>query len=82
MAQILYFGKLKDAIGKSTEKVDLPTEVNTTEALRNLLEQEYGAIAQLFDPSIRIAVNGEIVSEPFPVADNDEVAFLPPVGGG
>ena len=82
MAQILYFGKLKDVVGKSSEQLELPPAIDTTIALRGFLEQEYAVSPSIFDGSVRIAVNGEIVSEPFALKDTDEIAFLPPVGGG
>lgn len=79
---ILYFGKLADAAGRAEETVDLPASITDSEALRHWLDQRLGCDGALAAPTVRIAVNDEIVAGPAPVRDGDEVAFMPPVGGG
>ena len=80
--QLTYFGKLSDIAGTMTEKVTLPETVQDTGSLVRWLEDERGWSGVLSEPSIRIALNDEIISEAKPVSDADDIAFLPPVGGG
>ena len=47
--------------------------------LRPLLSRHDGAF---LDKSVRLAINNEIVVDPHPVSRSDEIAFMPPVGGG
>jgi molybdopterin converting factor subunit 1 len=82
MARILYFGKLSSIFGEMSETADLPASISDTAALRTWIDQTRGFDGVLLHPSIRIAVNNEIVPDPSPVSDTDEIAFMPPVGGG
>ena len=82
MATLLFFGKLQDVIGKPSETVDIPATINTTLQLREYLNEHYQLSETLSEQSVRIAINSEIVTDPAPVSNADEIAFLPPVGGG
>ena len=82
MAQILYFGRLSDVIGQEAEMLDIPAAITDTAALRQWLDERKSADGALLEKSVRLAVNSEIVIDPHPVSDRDEIAFLPPVGGG
>ena len=82
MVRILYFGKLSDLTGVMSEEVSLPSPAMDTHALRAWLDAEHDCNGALVHKSVRIAINNEIVADPHPVSDSDEVAFMPPVGGG
>ena len=82
MARILYFGKLSDVTGSLSEELPLPAGIADTEALRGWLDTERGFGGALLHKSIRLAVNGDITAGPAPVSDTDEIALMPPVGGG
>lgn len=82
MARLLYFGKLADAVGTAEEQRPLPETVRTADALRSWLDGAAGANGALSHPSVRLAVNGAIAGPKDPVTETDEIAFLPPVGGG
>ncbi len=82
MAKLLYFGKLSDITGCLQEIRALPDEVTTTEALRAHLDDVFSASGALLEKTVRIALNNQIAAEPAPVRDTDEIAFMPPVGGG
>ena len=82
MATLLFFGKLQDMVGTSSESMELPESISTTYDLRVFLDQHYELPETLSANSIRLAINSEIVADPAPVSDGDEIAFLPPVGGG
>lgn len=82
MAKILYFGRLTDEIGTHTETRSLPEHIRATDTLRKWLDEAHAAGSALLDETIRIAINNELVTEPASVSDTDEIAFMPPVGGG
>lgn len=82
MAKVLYFGKLSSIYGDMSEDISLPASVSDTGALRSWLDRTRGFEGALMHHSVRIALNSEIVADPSPVSDTDEIAFMPPVGGG
>lgn len=79
MAKILFFGRLRDSIGTGALTAALPDHVRDTVTLRAWLGVQHPA---LLDSSIRIAVNAELGPGSAAVADEDEIAFLPPMSGG
>jgi len=84
MITVLYFARLREALGKGSEEIRLPAEVSDLEGLRALLVGRGGAWEQELAPSkpVRVAVNQEMVHANTPVSDGDEIAFFPPVTGG
>lgn len=82
MAQLLYFGRLMDVTGTAEETITLPATVRDTSALRRWLDADRALGGALMEKTVRLAVNAEIVMDPHPVSDGDEIAFMPPVGGG
>lgn len=79
MAQLLFFGRLRDSVGTDALTAALPDHVRDTEGLRAWLGAEH---PELLDSTIRIAVNAELGPGRVPVGDRDEIAFLPSVSGG
>lgn len=79
---VLYFGKLMDVAGCASETLDLPDDIRDTGALTGWLEARNRLDGALSAPTIRVAVNDAILAGPAPVRDGDEVAYMPPVGGG
>jgi sulfur-carrier protein len=82
MARLLYFGRLMDTFGTNAEMLALPAEIEDTSALRSWLDKDRQLGGMLMEKTIRVAINDTIVPEPWPIADSDDIAFLPPVGGG
>ena len=82
MAQLLYFGRLQDTTGCASAEFQFPSSVSTTNDLRDFLDKKFSSNGALLDASVRIAINGELVVDPAPVSNSDEIAFMPPVGGG
>lgn len=82
MAKILYFGRLTDIVSTSAETISLPEHILTTSELRAFLDTAKNAGGVLLQQSIRIAINNEFVTEPARISNMDEIAFMPPVGGG
>jgi sulfur-carrier protein len=84
MVTILYFARLKEALGTAREELALPPNVHTLTALRETLMSRGGIWAEELSTarSIRAAVNQEMVNSDAALRDGDEVAFFPPVTGG
>lgn len=84
MVTVLYFARLREALGTGSEQIALPPAVRDLDGLRTLLVSRGGAWAQELAPAktIRAAVNQDVAQGDARVADGDEVAFFPPVTGG
>ncbi|MEM9573384.1 MAG: MoaD/ThiS family protein [Pseudomonadota bacterium] len=82
MQKILYFGRLSDVTGCQEERLEIPADIETAGALRNWLDKRYGAGGVLLDPTVRIALDNEIIFDGAPLHAASEIAFMPPVGGG
>jgi len=84
MITVLYFARLREALGKGSERIELPSGVRDLEGLRALLVARGGAWEQELAPQkpVRAAVNQTMAIGDAPLSDGDEVAFLPPVSGG
>ena len=84
MIRLVYLARLRDALGTSTESVDLPRDVATVRGLLAWLSQRGGAWKHELAPgrAVRIAVNHDIAQNDTPIRAGDEVALFPPVTGG
>ncbi len=82
MARLLYFGRLSDLTGADSETISLPAAIRDGHSLRRWLDEHKALDGALLERSIRLAVNNEIVADSHPLHDTDEIAFMPPVGGG
>jgi molybdopterin synthase sulfur carrier subunit len=84
MVTVLYFARLREALGKATEQLALPDGVGDVASLRQALVSRGGAWAQELGESknVRMAVNQDMAIPETPVRDGDEIAFFPPVTGG
>ena len=84
MITVLYFARLRESLGKGSEKIELPSGVRDLEGLRALLVARGGAWEQELAPdrAVRAAVNQAMAIGDTELADGDEVAFFPPVTGG
>jgi molybdopterin synthase sulfur carrier subunit len=84
MIKLLYFARLREAFGKSSEDLTLPAGAATLEDVRALLFARGGAWAQELAAgrAFRAAVNQEVATAATVIKAGDEVAFFPPVTGG
>ncbi len=80
LVKVLFFGVLKDLVGKAEESLDLPPGT-TLGGLFARYSQRYETL-NARRPSILFARNQEFATADTVLSDNDEVAFLPPVSGG
>jgi molybdopterin synthase catalytic subunit len=78
--RVLFFGMLKDLLGRPGEDLDLPDGARLETVFDHYASQvpKLRAMAQ----SIVMARNHEFEPPNTPLADNDEVALMPPVSGG
>jgi sulfur-carrier protein len=83
MITVLYFARLREAVGRGSEQIVLPAGVSSVGALRDHLAARGDAGASaLTGPTVRVAVNQVMAGPATPIADGDEIAFFPPVTGG
>lgn len=84
MVTVLYFARLREALGQSSEQIALPETVRDLAGLRALLVARGGAWGEELAPGkpVRAAVNQTMAVGDVPITDGDEVAFFPPVTGG
>jgi molybdopterin synthase catalytic subunit len=78
--RVLFFGVLKEIVGKSMDLIDLPDGASAGDVLSRYSEQSPRLKESL--PSIALAVNQEYVAPETILKPNDEIALLPPVSGG
>jgi len=78
--RVLFFGMLKDVVGRPADEVELPAGARVSDLLAHYakdvprLGAYFGALA--------VSVNQEYAPRDAALADNDEVGLLPPVSGG
>jgi molybdopterin synthase sulfur carrier subunit len=78
---VLYFGGVKESVGKSEERLTLPEHVRTVADFAAFLEQACPALAGRLG-AVRFAVNEAFVDATATLAAGDVVAVIPPVSGG
>lgn len=78
--RILFFGMLKDIAGRSEDQLDLEAGATLGSVFDHYRDQypRIGAMAA----NILLARNHEFAPPSTALAENDEIAFLPPVSGG
>jgi molybdopterin synthase sulfur carrier subunit len=81
---VLYFARLREAVGRDREEVQLPAGVATVGALRAWLTARGAPWDEAFTgiSRIRAAVAQQMATDETALADGAEVAFFPPVTGG
>src|SRR5258706_16156662 len=78
--RVLFFGMLKDLMGRSSDELSLPAG----STVADLLARYEQAVPRLHDYSraIALSVNQQYAAPTAALHDNDEVGMLPPVSGG
>src|SRR5271155_1886643 len=78
--RILFFGMLKDLVGRGSDLLNLPERATLGDVFTHYEEinPRLGKLAA----SIAISVNQEFAGPDSSLKEGDEVAFLPPVSGG
>jgi molybdopterin converting factor subunit 1 len=78
--RVLFFGMLKDLVGRPADEIELP-DGTSLGAVFERYASRHPRLRELA-PSIVAARNQEFAERDTLLADGDEVAFLPPVSGG
>ncbi len=82
--KILYFARIRQIAGRSTEEVEVPASVATVADLVDFLSTRDPSVAAALAErrTLRAAVDQNHVALDAPVLGAREVAFFPPVTGG
>ncbi len=78
--RVRLFARLRDLAGTGDLACELAPGARVADVWRWLIERYPAAAAH--GSSVSAALNAEYARMDAPVADGDEVAFLPPVSGG
>src|SRR5258708_5685949 len=78
--RVLFFGMLKDLMGRSEDEVSLPAGSTVADVLARY-EQAVPRLRE-YSRAIALSVNQQYASRTAALSDNDEVGMLPPVSGG
>ncbi len=78
--KVLFFGMLKELMGRASESRELPEGATLSDLLADY-ERDVPKLT-LFLPSIALSVNQEYAPRSARLNDRDEIALLPPVSGG
>lgn len=84
MVKLVFLGKFGDVAPAGLAQVALPGEVRTLSDLKDWLVRQQPLLGQaMAATTTRLVVNQCVAHDlSAPVADGDEVAFLPPMSGG
>lgn len=82
--KVLYFARLKEALGIGEEALELPGEIDSVSQLKQFLAQRGGPWQQLVceEGNYLVSINQEFAIGDQTIQSGDEVAFFPPVTGG
>ncbi len=78
--QVLFFGILKDIVGRALEAIELPDDASVRDVLARY-ESQFPKLKESL-PSLAVAVNQQYAGSDTKLRADDEVALLPPVSGG
>jgi molybdopterin synthase catalytic subunit len=78
--RVLYFAVFREKLGRDDDIVALPAGARVSDAIA-ALSARHDSIAKLHG-KFRVAVNQDFTDEDRELADDDELALIPPVAGG
>ncbi len=78
--RVLFFGQLKDFVGRASEEIELPAGARLETVFRHYASQLPKLAAM--EGSVAMARNQRFAPPSEAVEDGDEVAMMPPVSGG
>jgi molybdopterin converting factor subunit 1 len=78
--RVRYFAALREVAGREGETLELPAGADVATARAVLLDR-YPALGPVL-PRCAAAVNRAYVPADTPLAENDELVLIPPLGGG
>jgi molybdopterin converting factor subunit 1 len=78
--QVLFFGGLREGVGRRSDVLGLDSDMSVGE-LVDQLSHAHASLAKM-RTRVRIAVNEEFVPSTHRLTDGDVVAIIPPIAGG
>jgi molybdopterin converting factor subunit 1 len=78
--QVRYFAALRETTGRDVETLQLPAGATVVQ-IRGVLVERYPALSTLL-PRCAVAINRSYAAGEAILNDGDELAFIPPLGGG
>ncbi|HUR37681.1 MAG TPA: molybdenum cofactor biosynthesis protein MoaE [Terriglobales bacterium] len=78
--RVIYFGMLKDAVGRQIDEVMLPEGSTLGDLVAERIQ--HTNVIDNFRKVLAFSVNQEYAQLSTPLKDGDEIAMLPPVSGG
>jgi len=81
MIAVLYFAAVRDLVGTTEERVELPVGIATVADLARFLTARHPALEGRLG-AVRFARNEAFAANDEPLAEGDVVALIPPVAGG
>lgn len=75
-----FFASLREKLKRSEEEREVPPGA-TVRTVWEMLTQENPELS-VMEKAMSFAVAHEYVDKDYPLQDNDELAFIPPVSGG
>jgi sulfur-carrier protein len=84
MVKLIFLGRFREIANPALAQVALPGTVTTLGGLKDWLAASEPALGEaLAAARTQVAINQVLVRDPaHPIANDDEVAFLPPMSGG
>ena len=80
MVTLLYFAKVREALGVGEERIDLPDDAMTVADLADWLANRHSIFADR--DRLRVAVDQVMARFDTDIGGAKEIAFFPPVTGG
>jgi molybdopterin synthase sulfur carrier subunit len=80
LVTLLYFAKVREAVGTGEDRIDLPDNVTTVADLADWLATENPIFADR--DRLRVAVDQVMARFDTDIRSAKEIAFFPPVTGG
>ena len=77
---VLFFGRLKDAIGHAQESIEIPSDSDIEDLFAHCAAR-YPAL-EAHRTAVAVSRNREFAAWTTLLQPGDEIAFLPPVSGG
>lgn len=78
--RVIYFGMLKDAVGRQSDEVTLPPGATLGDLVEDRIQ--HTNVIDNFRKALAFSVNQEYAQLSTHLKDGDEIAMLPPVSGG
>jgi molybdopterin converting factor subunit 1 len=78
--RVRLFASLREAVGQSEIDLDLPDPATAETAFEALARSHPGLAARR--PRLTAAINRRYAAFDAPLAEGDEIVFVPPVSGG